>query len=139
MGFSYHCIVSYIQLTKSEIMKKATTFILLSLFCSLSVLVFTQCKKKVIKVDENYVGFWEGYEGTTAHILDIQKNSKGRYEKSGAGVTETANGTVRLKDDKLKVGPFKKFEVRQHPVKKVDQNGQEYWEMNLDGVRFIRY
>ncbi len=115
-------------------MSTSKTSFLLSLLSLLVVaMIASGCKKKVTSVNEDWVGLWEGHDGSTTYRLKVEEDSDGWYEEAN-GVTETTNGTVRIKGDLLKVGPFKKLNINQHPTKKTTPAGYVYWQIELEGV-----
>jgi len=105
------------------------------MFLAVTFIVAPSCKKKVHKTNEDYIGYWIGESNTSIYSLSIEDDSQGSYEENSLGKTVTASGAVRLKKDKLKVGPFKKFEVELHPTE--DGSTGEWW-MILDGVPYYR-
>jgi hypothetical protein len=98
------------------------------------LLFFSSCKPVVTEINDEYVGYWEGFGNGGYHVINIQSNGNATYEGITGVVTVTSSGKARLKDDKFKVGP-KKFEFNEGPI----QDTSGYWSMTLDEITFYRY
>lgn len=75
------------------------------------------CKKKVVKVDPEYVGQWrteydvhDGY-----NVLTIDDGSKGHYVEYGPMADEEFTELMKTKKDKLYLGTQKTFVIDQAP------------------------
>lgn len=104
----------------------------------LSVLVFsvlftTSCRKKVHKVNEDYIGFWEGEDAASVYTFIIQDDSEADYEKNTGGVYVSFAGALRLRNDRMRIARIKAFDVDQHPTP--TGNGTE-WSMIIDGITY---
>lgn len=109
-------------------MKKKIIFLL-----PLFVLFLISCKPIAPEVNNEYVGFWEGY-GSGYYEISIQPSGQASYQALQGITTVTATGKARVRGDKFKIG-LKKFTLNQEPKQDVDGD----WTMILDGVTYYRY
>ncbi|MFT6716784.1 MAG: hypothetical protein ACJA0Q_001432 [Saprospiraceae bacterium] len=91
--------------------------VLLFILCIISL---TNCKKKVLDENPDFEGVWESEsvgDVCSKHTVIIDKDNKGSYRYWSAGADEDDDeGTVRIKDDCLKIGTFKKFKINEMPT-----------------------
>lgn len=106
-------------------------FMILSI---LSILVLTGCGKPAHEVNPDFVGYWEGTDGSAVFQLNINSNSSATYVKYEGATTVNFTGTARINGDesKLSIGA-KKLSIDTPPTYD-SQNQINY--MVLDGVTY---
>lgn len=107
-------------------------------FLVVLLIAFTACKKKVAQVNADYVGYWEGSDGDAYYYIDIDSDSKARYQKVSGFSNVDMSGKAKIKGDKLKI-LLKKFHVDQHPKQDTSTYSYDVWTMVLDGITYYRY
>ena len=101
--------------------------------CILLVTGFSSCGKKVDKGNTDFIGFWEGTDGTKTYIIDIGSDSKARHsECEGILNCSEWEGKARIKNDQLKVG-VKKLDIGQEPA----ESGTD-WTMTVEGIVYTK-
>ena len=108
--------------------KQYSTLILLSFF-----FIFSSCGKKIEEVNPDYIGFWQGNDDVKSYTIRIEENGQGRYSYVGGGEMGNAEGRVRYRNGKLKIGPFKGLEVSKEPTLSAG-----LWTMEADGILYVR-
>jgi hypothetical protein len=99
--------------------------------CMLFMVGMNSCGKKVEKGNTDYIGFWQGSDGTKTYVIDIDSNSEGRHsECEGALNCSEWEGKARLKNDQLKIG-IKKLDIDQEP-----QETAGIWTMQIGGILY---
>lgn len=111
-------------------MKKQYSFLML---VALVLIFSTSCGKKIEEVNPNFIGFWQGSDATKSYTIRIEEDGQGRYSYTGGGEMGSAEGRVRYRNGKLKIGPFKGLEINNEPKLLAG-----VWTMEADGVTYTR-
>jgi hypothetical protein len=94
----------------------------------------SSCGKKVQKVNDNFIGNWEGSDSLNTYYIEIDNVSQGSYMKCDKTLDCDANdGTARIKEGQLKIG-FKKLTIQQEP----ELIGSA-WIMVVDDITYYKY
>jgi hypothetical protein len=91
--------------------------------------VFTNsCKKKVDDVAPEFVGNWRSVGVKPYYHFKISDVSDGFYRAHGfdEGPDDAIKGKIRIKDSKLKIGRFFKFEIIMSPTP-IDTNNEKIY------------
>jgi hypothetical protein len=84
----------------------------------LIIILANSCKKKVTKVDENFIGLWRTQLSTNEAALKITADSQGEFESwsnlSDEG-GESFHGVARCKGNKLKIGSLNTLTIVEYP------------------------
>jgi len=114
-------------------MIKSNQFLLLTIISA--SLIFTNCGKKVVKGNTDFIGNWSGSDATYNYTVKIDNDSNGEYKKcSGLLSCSETKGTARIKNGVLKIG-LKKLNIDREPYQ--DNTGS--WMMELDGVAYEQF
>lgn len=113
----------------------------------IAILAFSSCKKLVSNSNTDFIGYWLTKPNYYLTSIYIDANNKGEYFSEGdnSSVEDDVliKGIVRCNHNKLKIGPFKKFNIDEAPHE-IDTNSlsgnfgspKPNWQMKLDGVLF---
>lgn len=108
-------------------------YLLVVLPLAVATISLTSCKKKIHKVNEDYIGYWEGDDDSKLYTFDIADDSQATYEEIGAFSNVSITNKLRIRDEKMRLGVIKRFTVDQHPTSTDSGN---VWTMVLDGVTY---
>ena len=95
--------------------------------------MLTSCGKLVVHVDANYVGVWNGTNGTCTYKLSIDHLSEGYWVKTAGNADEIAQGVARVHNGYLDIG-LRHFKINELPT--VDTTNT--WTMVLSGITYTR-
>lgn len=93
------------------------------------------CKKKAADVNQNYVGYWSGYDSDKDYSLSIESNSKAVYETFNGEVSVSVKGKAKINGGTMKIFT-KKFSIDQEPLQ--DSQDPSKFTMVLNGVPYER-
>lgn len=101
----------------------------ISLLIILFVLL-SSCGKDVVSNAHEYLGFWEGKKDNQAFVIRIDNEGYGRYSAVGDGEMDSAEGNVRIKDDKLIIN-LRRLTINQAPFQE-----ENTWKMTINNVKY---
>ena len=100
---------------------------------SLLIILFillASCGKDVVSNAPEYLGFWEGKKDNQAFVIRIDNEGYGRYSAVGDGKMDSAEGNVRIKDDKLIIS-LRRLTINQAPFEEAGT-----WKMTINKVTY---
>ena len=114
------------------------------IFIIASSLLLLQCKKKVDKVDLNYIGTWRASHGDCFTRITISQKSKGEYATYGSSMEcdSDLKGNVRIGKKKMRIGIYN-FEILESPtpidttIYYYSDTIKSYWRMKLKKPKLL--
>ena len=114
------------------------------ILCIITVMVFFSCRKKVHKVNSNFVGEWTNSPAILEdeYNLTIKENSDATFRKKTILSDRSFHGYARIGDGVLSVGGIHKFKIIIEPMLKdrsfavLFGNKTYHWFMTLQTPTF---
>jgi hypothetical protein len=107
---------------------------------SITLILFSSCKKQAVKVDENFEGSWKQFGVYVISEITIPHKGKATYHAVVGTDVNDQKGVAKIdkKKDELFIG-MKKWHIDKYPYQENDPNlGGAVWKMTLDGVGHYR-
>ena len=96
------------------------------------------CKKKAVKVDENFVGNWKQFGVFVISEINIPNKGKATHHGVVGSDVNDQKGVAKIKKDYLYIG-LKKWHIEAYPYQATDTTlGGAVWKMTLDGIGHYR-
>lgn len=68
------------------------------------LILLPNCSKKAALIDADYVGVWDGNNGSGRYHISIDNDSRGYWIKTVNGCTESERGVAYINRGKLHIG-----------------------------------